>query len=235
MKPELIAVMPVYNEQDNVAAVVREWLAAFAQEGVEHVLIAINDGSKDRTLHLLKSLQPEFRNQLEVIDKANSGHGRSCRVGYETALERGAPWIFQIDSDGQCDPRFFPAFWRLRKEADAIFGYRTTRMDGLARLLVSRACRFAMFAATGQDLKDPNVPYRLMRHASMQRALSKIPPQFDLHNIALALALKRDPQVRFAHVPIVFRSRQGGTSSLNLLRIIRAGWKMLKHLGEVKG
>lgn len=234
MKAELIAVMPVYNEQDNIAGVVQEWLAAFAAEGIEHVLIAVNDGSKDRTLDLLNRLQSDFPERLEIITKANSGHGRSCRVGYEAALAWGAPWIFQFDSDGQCDPRFFSAFWQSRDEADAIFGCRTTRMDGFSRLLVSKACRFATFAVTGQDLKDPNVPYRLMRQAALQRALEKIPATFDLHNIALSVALKRDPQVRCAYIPIIFRSRQGGRSSLNLPRIIRAGWKMLKQLGDVK-
>ncbi len=50
----------------------------------------------------------------------------------------------QVDSDGQCDPRFFAAFWDGRDQADAIFGLRKTRDDGLSRVLISELCRIAI-------------------------------------------------------------------------------------------
>ena len=49
------------------------------------------------------------------------------------AAESDAEWILQIDSDGQCDPRFFQKFWALRDQADAVFGFRRIRQDGLER------------------------------------------------------------------------------------------------------
>ena len=66
---------------------------------------------------------PELREQLgprlEILDRENRGHGQSCLQGYRIARERGVPWVFQIDSDGQCDPRFFEGLWqqarRLRR------------------------------------------------------------------------------------------------------------------------
>jgi len=230
---ELIAVMPVYNEAVNISGVVSEWLVAFAREGIAHRLITVNDGSTDNTLSILQQLQAQSGDRLLVLDKPNSGHGRSCRVGYETALQNGAPWIFQIDSDGQCDPAFFNDFWTKRNEADCVFGRRISRGDGAVRRLIQIATRFLTMIATGCDLKDANVPYRLIKREALQKALQRVPSDFDMQNVALTFALKRDPSLRWAYVPIRFRARQGGTNSINLSKIARMGWQMLLQINTV--
>src|SRR6266571_5759769 len=94
--PEVALVMPVYNEATNIAAVVREWFAVLAELAPRFALFAINDGSKDDTAAELVALSGELDSRLRVIDKTNSGHGRTCRHGYELALNDGAAWIFQI-------------------------------------------------------------------------------------------------------------------------------------------
>src|SRR4051812_11683328 len=104
---DLIAVMPVYNEEAGITKVAGDWLHAFGRAGISHCLIAINDGSRDQTLPLLKQCAADFPGRLLVIDQPNAGHGKSCRRGYERALEEGTPWVLQIDSDGQCDPAYF--------------------------------------------------------------------------------------------------------------------------------
>ena len=230
---ELVAVMPIYNEDANIATVITEWLAAFAREGSNARLLAVNDGSRDNSLSILQKLQTQFPDQLLVLDKPNSGHGRSCRVGYEAALQHNAPWILQIDSDGQCDPEFFPAFWANRNEADCVFGLRVTRGDGIVRKIVSKAASILTSLVTGRDLKDANVPYRLMKRAALEKALPSVPKNFDLQNIALTLALKRNPALRWAYVPIRFRARQGGTNSINLPKIAKMGFRMLRQINRV--
>ncbi len=47
--PELAVVMPIYNEETNIEAVVREWIAALQLLGIDFLVLAINDGSKDAT------------------------------------------------------------------------------------------------------------------------------------------------------------------------------------------
>jgi glycosyltransferase involved in cell wall biosynthesis len=230
---ELIAVTPVYNEEANIATVITEWLQTFAREGINACLLAVNDGSRDNTLSILRKLQSQFPDQLVMLDKPNSGHGRSCRVGYEAALQHNAPWILQIDSDGQCDPAFFPLFWAKRNEADCVFGIRVTRDDGIVRKAISKACSVLTSIVTGRDLQDANVPYRLMKRAVLERALTSVPRDFDIQNIALTVALKRDPAVGWAYVPIRFRARQGGTNSINLPKIARMGFGMLRQINRV--
>jgi dolichol-phosphate mannosyltransferase len=231
---ELIAVMPVYNEAASIARVVKEWMEAFSRTGVTFRLLAINDGSTDATLSILRRLQEKSSVDMTVLDKKNSGHGRTCRLGYETALHEGARWIFQIDSDGQCDPVFFPQFLSRRNEADCIFGVRVVRDDGLARRFISSGCRILAALVTGRDLKDANVPYRLMKADALRGALRIIPQDFDLQNIALTFALKRDKSLRWAYVPIRFRKRSGGKASINLSKIIAMGARMLVEIRKVK-
>ena len=65
---------------------------------------------------------------------------------------------------------------------------------------------------------DANVPYRLMRTAALGSALARVPSDFVLANIALAVLLKQDPRVRHGSVPIRFRARRGGEPSVPLSR-----------------
>src|SRR5690349_3583364 len=104
--PELAVVMPIYNEEVNVRGVIREWFGCFQVLGIDFVFFAVNDGSTDGTADALTALAEELGPRFRVISKPNSGHGRTCREGYELALAEGTPWIFQVDSDGQCDPAF---------------------------------------------------------------------------------------------------------------------------------
>lgn len=231
---ELAVVMPIYNEAPNIETVLGEWMGCFGLLDVPYRVLALNDGSCDSTAAVLNTLQNCHSAQMRVINKSNSGHGQTCRAGYEMAIEESAPWIFQIDSDGQCDPQFFPQFWNSRNQHDCIFGERKTRDDGMARVFVSFCCRILVWIWTGAYLQDPNVPYRLMRRDALQRALRIIPPDLDVQNIALSLALKRDPTVRWHLIPIHFRDRQGGTNSIDLRKIVSMGWQMLRDLKRVR-
>ncbi|HEV3272032.1 MAG TPA: glycosyltransferase family 2 protein [Candidatus Methylacidiphilales bacterium] len=236
MKPvDLAVVMPVYNEEANIEAVVSEWAGEFERLGISFALLAINDGSKDGTGALLQTLAKRYGDSVRPVEKGNAGHGQACRTGYALAVESGAEWTLQIDSDGQCDPRFFASFWSCREEAAAVFGVRTTRDDGVSRALISAGCRIATSLLCGIDLKDANVPYRLIRTSVLKEAMPRIPDDFDMQNVALTLALKRQPSVRWKYVPIHFRDRQGGTNSINLRRIAQMGRNLLRNLHKVGG
>ena len=230
---ELAIVMPIYNEEANIANVVAEWTATLSALGLTYVLLAMNDGSRDGTAAVLQRLAQAQPGRIEPVEKANSGHGRTCRAGYEMAVARGAAWTLQIDSDGQCDPQYFAQFWQSRIEADVIYGLRKSRDDGLMRVLISEVCSRVTSLLTGLDLKDANVPYRLIRTAALQRALLRIPADFDMQNVALTLALKRERGLRWRYIPIHFRNRQGGTNSINLRRILGMGFTLVTTLRRI--
>ncbi|MCX6966385.1 MAG: glycosyltransferase family 2 protein [Verrucomicrobia bacterium] len=227
--------MPIYNEQETIATVVGEWIAELRRLKIPFAFLALNDGSRDETSRVLEALKGKYPDVLVAVEKQNSGHGRTCRLGYETALARGASWILQIDSDGQCLPKYFASFWSQRDEADCIFGERETREDGWTRVWISKACGLLSSLLAGISLGDANVPYRLIRAPFLQKALGAIPGDFDMQNIALTLALKRDHSARWRYVPIHFPDRQGGTNSINLKRILGMGWTLLTNLHRIRG
>jgi dolichol-phosphate mannosyltransferase len=120
-RPELMIVMPVYNEQASVQKVVHEWFNELENWTENFVFLAINDGSTDGTLRILEHLREQLGARFEILSRENRGHGQSCLQGYRIACEREIPWVLQIDSDGQCDPQYFFRFWRDRKKFDVIY------------------------------------------------------------------------------------------------------------------
>lgn len=232
--PELALVMPVFNEAVNARAVVSEWFDCLRALGADFVFLAVNDGSTDDTADVLASLATELGPRFRVITKPNSGHGRSCREGYELALTEDAGWIFQVDSDGQCDPSFFPKFYAHRANHDCLFAYRRSRDDGWGRKAVSFCCRMLLFISTGTYLRDPNVPYRLIRAGALRAALRRIPVDFDLQNIALTFALTKEAGLRWKHLPIHFRARRGGENSINYRKIAKMGFNLLRDFSRIR-
>ena len=63
--------------------------------------------------------------------------------------------------------------------------------------------------------------------------MPRIPADFDMQNVALTLALKRETALRWHYIPIHFRNRQGGTNSINLRRILRMGLTLVTSLNRI--
>jgi dolichol-phosphate mannosyltransferase len=232
---ELVVVMPIYNEAANIDKVIQEWIPALEKTGVPFAILALNDGSKDATAAKLAELEATYGDRLVVVNKVNSGHGPTCRLGYEIVAASRAQWMLQIDSDGQCNPEYFAEFWEKRQDADCVFGQRHSRDDGKARVVTSWICSNASSALCGVKLVDANVPYRLLRTEVLRKALKQIPANFNIHNVALTVVLKRlGDQVRWQYVPIHFRDRQGGSNSIDLYKVGKMGLGMLFDLAALK-
>ena len=124
-------VIPAYNERENIQNIIEQWYQVVAPTGPESRLVIVNDGSKDDTWEIMKACQ-EGRPQFLPLTKENGGHGAAVLYGYQYALEAGADYIFQTDSDGQTLPEEFWPFWELRGQYDMIIGNRNHRQDGFS-------------------------------------------------------------------------------------------------------
>ena len=236
LESPLAIVIPVYNESATIESVIASWMHELDKQGVDYQFILLNDGSSDSTIEVLQRLESTHPKRIIVVDKTNSGHGRTCRLGYDaTVASPHVEWILQIDSDGQCDPSYLSEFWRGRDQADCVFGHRLARDDGFARAMTSRICKLGATLLGGKDMVDPNVPYRLLRRDTLAAALQVIPASFDIHNVALTFVLKRNPDLRWQYIPIRFLSRQGGSNSINLLNVAHLGVSMLFDLAKLRG
>jgi glycosyltransferase involved in cell wall biosynthesis len=225
----LYVVMPIYNEQASIGGVVREWKECLDKVAPEHRILILNDGSKDNTAQVLADLA-QATPGVEVVNKPNSGHGRTCIMGYHEAIQRGARWIFQIDSDGQCDPQYFAAVWAKRNECAAVYGKRMDRDDGAARKVISYFCRLATHIATGVNVRDPNVPYRLMRADVLGPAIADFPQDFGLSNILVSVIVQKGLGPKMGFVPIGFRDRTGGEPSVKWGKFVSEGVKLYSAL-----
>ncbi|MEY4580725.1 MAG: hypothetical protein RL701_5428 [Pseudomonadota bacterium] len=228
---KLWVVMPAYNEQECIPAVIEEWLPALRAVAESFTFCVIDDGSKDHTLRIVNELA-ERHPELHVLSKGNSGHGQTCVFGYHYAATHGADWILQIDSDGQCDPRFFAELWRSRQGVDAVYGYRVSRDDGTARVAISRVVSLVTWLGTGTWVRDANVPYRLMRSGAILGILAWVPRDIHLANVLVsALQVKHQP-VRW--IDIHFRQRRGGVASVASYAFVKHGVKLLAQLWKAK-
>jgi len=227
-------VMPAYNEAENIECTIRQWYPVVqrcADMGHEVRLVIANDGSKDKTYDIMVNLKEQYP-LLDPIDKLNSGHGATVLHLYRYAMERGADYIFQTDSDGQTRP---DEFWRLydgRENQDFQIGYRSHRQDGVSRIIVTRVLRIVVWLMFHVWVKDANTPFRLMRTDKLKAILDVVPNDFFLSNVAIA-AIATKWHYHIGWHEITFRPRQGGVNSINLKRIIKIGWKALKDFREL--
>jgi len=232
MADKLYIVIPAYNEAMNIEEVVQDWHPVVTNISDDSRLVIIDDGSKDDTYAKLLSLQGKYP-QLEAITKPNGGHGATVLYGYHYALEHGADYIFQTDSDGQTLATEFGPFWQDREKYAAIIGHRNHREDGFSRVLVTKTLKFVLWCIFRLSITDANTPYRLMSRDILEKYISQIPKDFNLSNVMLTVLLVNSKEnIQFR--PITFRPRQGGVNSINLKRITKIGWKAVKDFAKIK-
>jgi len=182
----LAVVIPVYNEERNITALLRDWGPVFEATGVPYRVILIDDGSTDKSLSLLQTLQ-EKDPSLSVHTQPNAGHGPAILRGYRMAVDAGfdADWVFQIDSDHQLEPATFGPLWKNREAYDLLLAQRRENHSSAARGWLSKTSAAVVQLLYGAEVKDANCPYRLMRGAALQQALKNIPPGSFAPNILL--------------------------------------------------
>lgn len=230
---KVFIVMPAYNEEANIESVITEWYPVIERHSAngESRLVIVNDGSKDGTIQKAAALK-NGRPLLEVLDKPNSGHGATVLYAYNYALEHGADFIFQTDSDGQTRPDEFEEFWNSRNDFNLVIGHRNHREDGFSRVVVTKTLKAVVRLCFGVSVTDANTPFRLMSAATLGECKKLIPNDFNLSNVILTVIYHKK-NLRIKYIPITFRPRQGGKNSINLPRIFGIGKKALKDFRQI--
>ena len=221
----LYIIMPAYNEEKNIGSVIEQWYPVVEKIGAGSRLVILNDGSKDGTYKKIQKYQEKY-DRLIGIDKSNEGHGGTILKGYHYAVDAGADYVFQTDSDGQTRPEEFWQFWEKRKKCGLLIGYRKKREDGLSRIFVTRVLRLVLFLIFGTWVKDANTPYRLMRGKQLEKVLKRIPDGFFLSNVLMTVIYEKH-HLYVEYIPITFRPRQAGKNSINMKRIAGIGRQAL--------
>jgi glycosyltransferase involved in cell wall biosynthesis len=218
---KLYIVIPAYNEEKNIAPIAREWHEVLLKISGLSRLVIINDGSTDDTQKILESLRKELPQMIPLV-KTNGGHGSAVLFGYKYALENGADYIFQTDSDGQTLSSEFWCFWEERKNYSLVLGHRKFRGDGLVRWCVTKVLKLSICLFFHVSIPDANVPFRLFSAKLLQKYIKMVPGNYFLANTLLTVIYcKSHESVKF--IPITFRDRQGGKNSINISKICKIG------------
>ncbi|NQU83733.1 MAG: glycosyltransferase family 2 protein [Parcubacteria group bacterium] len=215
----LSIVMPVYNEDEVIETVIRDFCKNVLCRFSKKEFIIVNDCSTDKTPEILDKLAKEMDCLKIIHNEKNSGHGISLRRAYD---ESKGDLVFHTDSDNQ-----FVAedFWLLHEEMkkdenlDLVIGFRKNRQDPLSRLMVTRILRLICILFFGTYIIDSNSPFRIFKRKTLDVALALTPKKSFVPSIMLAVAAKRKgfrvKEVAVRHLP-----RTTGTSFIK-------SWKSL--------
>lgn len=107
------AVIPAYNEEDNIISIVRK-----TKRYVNNVVV-VDDGSKDSTREAA-----ETAGAIALSHVVNLGKGAALKTGCDFAVKKGASFIIALDADAQHNPNDIPRFIEKLKKYDIILSYR---------------------------------------------------------------------------------------------------------------
>ncbi len=213
----LSVVMPVYNEQEIIETVVREWYEMLDAEEIDFVIRCYNDGSKDDTERILNNLAQSLK-RIVVVNKPNSGHGPTILQGY---LDSGdSDWVFQVDSDNEISPDQFAQLWHQREGFHFMIGRRSHADFPVSRQIISFFARQVIRFGFSSRIVDVNSPYRLFRTTKVLPLIHSIPLDTFAPNI-LITGLASAHKLRTTEIQIENCQRETGTVSIKHWKLLR--------------
>jgi glycosyltransferase involved in cell wall biosynthesis len=153
----IIALIPAYNEERFIAAVVRGALKHL------HVVV-IDDGSTDRTAEIAEQAGAEV-----IRQPVNGGKGAALNTGFDLAVKRNMEAAITLDADGQHDPDEIPLFIEAFRagKGDLIIGQRSFAEMPAKNQFGNRVGTWLLTQAMGQPVPDNQSGYRLLNQAVM--------------------------------------------------------------------
>ncbi len=226
-----LAVIPTYNERDNLPDLVRAVLAdpSFA-------VMVVDDGSPDGTGAIADALATEFPGRVDVVHRTGRrGLGRSYVEGLQRALSTSdADLICQMDADWSHDPKYLPAMADACRTYDVVIGSRYLHGVSvvnwpLQRIILSAFANRYIRAVTGLAIHDCTSGFRCWRRS----ALSRVPLDRVVSDgyafLTETIYEAHARGARIGEVPIVFVERRLGTSKLSggvLLESALTPWRL---------
>ena len=207
---KLIITIPAYNEGETIAGVIKEIPRDIAlADSVE--IIVIDDGSNDNTVREAKGAGAD-----KIISfKQNRGLAQAFRTGLETALERCADIIVNIDADGQYNGKEIEKLIEpiVNERADVVLGERqitTLNHMPMAKKIGNKVATWVTRCVTGLPIKDAQTGFRAF---SRDTAL-RINVVSDYTYVQETIIQAVNKGLTIVEVPVQFRERKGGESRL---------------------
>ena len=212
---ELSIIVPLYNEEDNVAPMVEAIRTAVRGLDREVEIVLVDDGSRDETLLRAEALpRRDGRTRLRIVAfRRNYGQTAAMAAGIEHARGRV---LITMDGDLQNDPADIPLFLEKIEEGyDLVVGWRFNRQDHWSRVLPSKVANWLIGKATGVPIKDNGCSLKAYR-ADLIKA---IPLYSEMHRFIPAMSSLGG--ARIAEIKVRHHPRRFGSSKYGFSRIYK--------------
>jgi len=203
----IIAVLPAYNEEDNIAKVLLK------VEKYVNKAIVVDDGSTDLTAEIAERM-----GAIVYRHKNHLGKGEALKTGFELAKKFNADIVVTLDSDGQHDPEEIPKVIEplIKGEADIVIGSRTLSNSKIptTRKIGNKALNWMTNIASGLKITDTQSGFR----AFTKEAIEKI--EIKDHGMGVESQMLIDAaskNLRIKEVPITVKYGKK-TSTYNFLK-----------------
>jgi len=197
---EISIIIPVYNEEKTIASVINGLKKELNNLALKHEIIAVNDGSFDRSGEILKSVS-----EIKIINHPyNKGYGASLKTGARNAK---FDWLLFYDADGQHNPEYIKNFLQYTDEYDMITGERRGYQGPIMRQPGKKLlCLVANYLAE-RKIPDLNCGFRLLKKKIFLQYEHLFPNGFSLSSTSTLAFLKEGFNVKY--VPITINKRRG--------------------------
>ncbi len=199
-------IVPLKNEEENIIDLIQELNPVMTTLQKNWELICVDDGSTDKTLEILQSLQKQHP-QLRILSfDGNFGQSSAFDAGFKAA--RGE-FVITMDGDRQNDPKDIPALLKHADGFDLVCGYRANRKDPLHKKIQSKIANFIRSRVCADGVRDTGCSLKVYRRS----ALEKIKLFNGMHRFLPALFLIEGFKV--TEVPVNHRERVKGVTKYN--------------------
>ena len=225
-KPYVSIVIPVYNEQDNLAALFTRLTAAMDKTGKTWEVLFTNDGSRDRSGEMLKEFHKQRPKQVRVIDfNGNFGQHMAIMAAFERV--RGDV-VVTLDADLQNPPEEIPKLLAaIEAGHDSVGGYRKNRQDTFFRKYASRIINGIRAKITRISMRDQGCMLRAYRRNIVEAIVAS--GETSTFIPALAYSYSANP----AEVEVEHAARAAGESKYRIYDLVRLNFDLMTGFSVV--
>ncbi len=213
-KPYFSFIVPVFNEQDNIAPLHKEIVKTAKKLKKPYEVIFIDDGSSDKTLENLKKLSPV----KILVFRKNSGQSAALDAGIKAAQ---GEILITLDGDGQNDPADIPQMVAELNGFDVVCGWRHKRKDPPAKRFISSGARFFRSFLVADKVHDAGCTLRVYK----RECFSGLDLYGEMHRMIPALLAWNG--FRLTEIKVNHRSRKMGKTKYSWQRIFKGFLDML--------
>jgi len=222
---QIAVVIPVYNEEENLNALMQRLMPVMRGLGKSFEIIFIDDGSRDNSLEILKGFTQNT--QVKVVELTrNYGQHAAIMAGFSIT---GADIVITMDADLQNPPEEITNLVKVMEEGnyDVVGTIRKGRKDSFFRILPSKIINIVARKITGVSMRDWGCMLRCYRLPVVQRMIQCHEHATFIPALATVFA-KRITEIEVEH-----EERHGGKSNYPLRKLINLQFDLVASFSDL--